>query len=159
MRHLPVSSVSNPRSQLRLISSTRSLDSLHAAMKAPLVLVLVLFLAAHSSALKCHTCAASSEEDCNKQGSASCPQYADACATISGPHTVLKSCTYKAFCDKAQGSNSGAKMECCYGDNCNGPHRSHSHGDQHHSSTAALTSSPVLLLGTLLLLRLGFSHM
>ncbi|XP_077418714.1 uncharacterized protein LOC144049569 isoform X1 [Vanacampus margaritifer] len=135
-------------------------------MKAPFVLLLVLSLAGHSvlpctvckgDALKCHTCAASSEDECNKQGSASCPQYADACVTITGPHTVLKSCTYKAFCDKAHGSNSGAKMECCYGDNCNGPHRSHSQGDQHHSGAAAPSRSPLLLLSAVLL-RLAVSH-
>ncbi|XP_061762419.1 uncharacterized protein si:ch211-113d22.2 isoform X2 [Nerophis ophidion] len=136
-------------------------------MKTPVVLLLLLSLAAHTvlscsvckgSALRCHTCAASSEEDCNKQGSASCPQYADACATITGPHTVLKSCSYKDFCDKAQGSTSGAKMECCHGDNCNGPHRSHSHGDQNGNSTTAVTSSPALMLAILLPLRLAFSH-
>lgn len=36
-------------------------------------------------ALKCHTCVASNENDCNRQGSTSCPQYADACSTITGP--------------------------------------------------------------------------
>uniref|UniRef100_A0A673CYJ8 Si:ch211-113d22.2 n=1 Tax=Sphaeramia orbicularis TaxID=375764 RepID=A0A673CYJ8_9TELE len=106
--------------------------------------------------LKCHTCVASNEDDCNKQGSTSCPQYADACSTITGPNTVMKSCTYKAFCDKAQGSSSGAQMACCFGDNCNGPHRSHSHGAR--GSVGALASSPVLLITTLLL-RTAFNYL
>ncbi|KAM8760048.1 uncharacterized protein AB9X84_008262 isoform 3-T3 [Acanthopagrus schlegelii] len=113
-----------------------------------------------SQALKCHTCVASNEEDCNRQGSTSCPQYADACSTITGPNTVMKSCTYKGFCDKAHGGHSGAKMECCFGDDCNGPHKSHSHGDHHHnhSGVGALASSPVLLVAALLL-RVAFSQM
>ena len=35
--------------------------------------------------LKCHTCVASNDDDCNRQGSTPCPQYADACSTITGP--------------------------------------------------------------------------
>uniref|UniRef100_A0A671TEP5 Si:ch211-113d22.2 n=1 Tax=Sparus aurata TaxID=8175 RepID=A0A671TEP5_SPAAU len=129
-------------------------------MKTALVLLLFVSLACHSQALKCHTCVASNEEDCNRQGSTSCPQYADACSTITGPNTVMKSCTYKGFCDKAHGGNSGAKMECCFGDDCNGPHKSHSHGDHHHnhSGVGALASSPVLLVAALLL-RVAFSQM
>ncbi|XP_008280239.1 prostate stem cell antigen-like [Stegastes partitus] len=128
-------------------------------MKTALALLLLVSLACHSHALKCHTCVASNDDDCNRQGSTSCPQYADACSTITGPSTVMKSCTYKAFCDKAHhGSSSGAKMECCFGDDCNGPHRSHSHGDHHHSGAGALASSPVLLI-TALLLRMAFSQL
>uniref|UniRef100_A0A3B4GKY7 Si:ch211-113d22.2 n=1 Tax=Pundamilia nyererei TaxID=303518 RepID=A0A3B4GKY7_9CICH len=108
-------------------------------------------------ALKCHTCVASNEEDCNRQGSTTCPQYADACSTITGPNTVMKSCTYKAFCDKANSGTSGAKMHCCFGDDCNGPHKSHSHGG-HHNSTGAISSSPVLLI-TALLLRMALSQL
>ena len=70
--------------------------------------------------------------------------------------TVMKSCTYKAFCDKAHGSNSGAKMDCCFGDDCNGPHRSHSHG--HRNSAGALTSSSIILM-TALLLHMAVSHL
>lgn len=79
---------------------------------------------------------------------------------LSFPDTVMKSCTYKGFCDKAHGGNSGAKMECCFGDDCNGPHKSHSHGDHHHnhSGVGALASSPVLLVAALLL-RVAFSQM
>lgn len=36
-------------------------------------------------ALKCHKCIASNENECNKQGTHSCPQYADACSTITAP--------------------------------------------------------------------------
>ncbi|XP_070689202.1 uncharacterized protein [Pempheris klunzingeri] len=135
-------------------------------MKTALTLLLLLVsLACHSGlscsvckgyALKCHTCVASNEDDCNRQGSTSCPQYADACSTITGPNTVMKSCTYKAFCDKANGGKSGAKMECCFGDDCNGPHRSHSHGNR--NSAGALACSPVLLI-TALLLRMGLSQL
>ncbi|CAK6966627.1 uncharacterized protein si:ch211-113d22.2 [Scomber scombrus] len=125
-------------------------------MKTALALLLFISLAYNSHALKCHTCVASNEDDCNRQGSTSCPQYADACSTITGPNTVMKSCTYKAFCDKAHGSNSGAKMDCCFGDDCNGPHRSHSHGK--HNSAGALTSSPIMLM-TALLLRMAVSHL
>ncbi|XP_050931283.1 uncharacterized protein si:ch211-113d22.2 isoform X2 [Lates calcarifer] len=127
-------------------------------MKTALALLLFASLACHSHALKCHTCVASNEDDCNRQGSASCPQYADACSTITGPNTVMKSCTYKAFCDKANGGNSGAKMECCFGDDCNGPHRSHSYGEHRHNGAGALASSPVLLVAALLL-RLAFSRL
>ncbi|XP_041793869.1 uncharacterized protein si:ch211-113d22.2 isoform X1 [Chelmon rostratus] len=135
-------------------------------MKTALVLLLLISLACHSGlscsvcqghALKCHTCVASNEDDCNRQGSTSCPQYADACSTITGPNTVMKSCTYKSFCDKAHGSNSGAKMQCCFGDDCNGPHKSHSHWDHHHNSAGALASSPVLLI-TALLLHVAFGR-
>ncbi|KAF3695845.1 hypothetical protein EXN66_Car011521 [Channa argus] len=135
-------------------------------MKTALALLLFISLTCHSAlscsvceahALKCHTCMAANEDDCNRQGSTSCPQYADACSTIIGPNTVMKSCTYKAFCDKAHGSSSGAKMECCFSDDCNGPHRSHSHGNQHNGA-GALASRSILLITTLLL-RMAFSQL
>ncbi|XP_034026030.1 uncharacterized protein si:ch211-113d22.2 isoform X2 [Thalassophryne amazonica] len=127
-------------------------------MKTSLALLLLVSLACPSHALKCHTCVASNEDDCNRQGSTSCPQFADACSTITGTNTVMKSCTYKAFCDKAHGSSSGAKMDCCFGDDCNGPRRSHSHGAHQHSSTEALASSPVLVLAVMVL-RVAFTHL
>ncbi|KAA0703862.1 hypothetical protein E1301_Tti000494 [Triplophysa tibetana] len=96
--------------------------------------------------LKCYTCVAHNQEECHRQGSAVCPANADACSTITGAHTVLKSCAYKSFCDKSSMSN--GELECCFTDDCNGPHRSHSHGD--HSAAMVLSSSPVLLLGVLL---------
>uniref|UniRef100_A0AAQ4PQX0 UPAR/Ly6 domain-containing protein n=1 Tax=Gasterosteus aculeatus aculeatus TaxID=481459 RepID=A0AAQ4PQX0_GASAC len=140
-------------------------------MNTSLALLLLISLACHSHALKCHTCVASNEDECNHQGSASCPQYADACSTITGPtsnhlrlldfvvlYTVMKSCSYKAFCDKAHGVGSGAKMECCFGDDCNGPHRSRSHGDHHRNGAGAPASGPVLLIAALLL-RLAASQL
>uniref|UniRef100_A0A3B5KII1 Si:ch211-113d22.2 n=1 Tax=Takifugu rubripes TaxID=31033 RepID=A0A3B5KII1_TAKRU len=124
-------------------------------MKTELALLLLISLACHGVlccsvcqglALKCHTCVASNEDDCNRQGSASCPQYADACSTIIGANTVMKSCTYKDFCNKAHGSSSGAKMQCCFSDDCNGPHRSH-----HRNSAGAVAPSPILLASALLI--------
>ncbi|KAJ4942446.1 hypothetical protein JOQ06_012312 [Pogonophryne albipinna] len=117
-------------------------------MKTALALLLVS-LACHSHALKCLTCVASNEQACIRQGSTSCPQYADACSTITGPNTVMKSCTYKSFCQKAQGSGSGAEMECCFGDDCNGPQRSQ--GVQNHNRAWAPASSPILLIPALLI--------
>ncbi|CAL8262636.1 unnamed protein product [Boreogadus saida] len=124
-------------------------------MRSSLAFLLLLSLACHSHALKCYTCVAANEEDCNKQGSAPCPQFADACSTITGQNTVMKSCSYKAFCDKAPGGGSGAKMECCNGDDCNGPHKGHSHGN-HKNGAGGLLASPGLMLGALgLRLALG----
>ncbi|KAI7793349.1 putative CD59B glycoprotein-like [Triplophysa rosa] len=109
--------------------------------------VLILFAAVlHSEGLKCYTCVAHNQEECHRQGSTVCPANADACSTITGAHTVLKSCTYKSFCDKSHMSS--GELECCFSDDCNGPHRSHSHGD--HNAAMALSSSPVPLLGVLL---------
>ncbi|XP_072289950.1 uncharacterized protein [Eucyclogobius newberryi] len=135
-------------------------------MKTALSFMVIISLACHSAlscsvcqgyALKCHTCVASNEDECNKQGSASCPQFADACSTISGPNTMMKSCTYKAFCDKAHGSSTGTKMECCFGENCNGPHKGHSHG-AHRNSAGATVFSPALLIATALL-RTAFTSL
>lgn len=70
--------------------------------------------------------------------------------------TVMKSCSYKAFCDKARNGNSGAKMECCFTDDCNGPHKGHQHGE-HKNTAGALGASPALLLGALML-RMALSR-
>ncbi|XP_037402984.1 uncharacterized protein si:ch211-113d22.2 isoform X1 [Pygocentrus nattereri] len=101
-------------------------------------------------ALKCHTCVAVNQEDCNRQGSAVCPAHADACSTITGPNSVMKSCSYKSFCEKSHMSVGGVKLECCFTEDCNGQHHSHSHGE-HHNSAAVLSYSVTLLLGALLL--------
>ncbi|XP_037338919.2 uncharacterized protein si:ch211-113d22.2 [Pungitius pungitius] len=127
-------------------------------MKTTLALLLLISLACHSHALKCHTCFASNKDNCNLQGSTSCPQYADACTTVTEPDTVIKACTYKAFCDKAHVFGPGAKMECCFDDDCNGPHWSRSHGDNHRNSAGAPASGPVLLIAALLL-RLAASQL
>ncbi|XP_055064701.2 uncharacterized protein [Misgurnus anguillicaudatus] len=96
--------------------------------------------------LKCFTCVAHNQDECDRQGSTVCPANADACSTITGAHTVLKSCSYKSFCDKSHMSN--GELKCCFSDDCNGPHRSHSHGE--NNTAVTLSSSPALLLGILL---------
>ncbi|KAK2544393.1 hypothetical protein Q9966_002007 [Columba livia] len=94
------------------------------ALKTLLALAIVTSLAGDSKALRCHKCVASNENDCNKQGSHSCPQYADACSTITAPNSVIKSCSYKSFCDQARrGGSGGATLQCCFSDDCNGPAR------------------------------------
>ncbi|XP_034152230.1 uncharacterized protein si:ch211-113d22.2 isoform X1 [Esox lucius] len=123
-------------------------------MKTVFTLLMLSYLACHNvlsckgHALKCHSCVASNEVDCNKQGSTTCPQFADACSTITGQNTVMKSCSYKEFCVKAHSGNSGAKVECCFTDDCNGPHKGHQHG-QHRNTAGALGASPMVLLGAL----------
>uniref|UniRef100_A0A4W5KC01 Lymphocyte antigen 6 family member pge n=1 Tax=Hucho hucho TaxID=62062 RepID=A0A4W5KC01_9TELE len=65
--------------------------------------------------LQCYTCMGSSDEDCNRQGSKTCPSYSDACG-------VMKSCSYKSFCSQAnsQGYRSpGVRVHCCFSDDCN----------------------------------------
>ncbi|XP_051504397.1 lymphocyte antigen 6 family member pge isoform X1 [Myxocyprinus asiaticus] len=93
-------------------------------------LLLGLFLtllAAHSEALQCYTCMGSTDEDCNRQGSKTCPSYSDACAIVRGHGSklnggVMKSCSYKSFCSQAnsQGYRApGVKVHCCYSNDCN----------------------------------------
>ncbi|XP_015202249.2 uncharacterized protein [Lepisosteus oculatus] len=108
--------------------------------------------------LKCHTCVAANEEECNRQGSQNCPQYADACSTITGPNTVMKSCSYKSFCDKAHQSNSGVKMDCCFSDDCNGPPKGRSASQGGRNAGSDLHCSPTLMLGVLLV-KLLFSKL
>lgn len=40
-------------------------------------------------ALRCHKCVAPNENECNQQGSQSCPPYSDACSTITAPSESL----------------------------------------------------------------------
>lgn len=47
-------------------------------------------------------------------------------------------------------SNGGMKLECCFADECNGPHRAHSHGE-HSNGAVALSSSLNVLLGVLMI--------
>ncbi|KAK7125933.1 hypothetical protein R3I93_021342 [Phoxinus phoxinus] len=107
--------------------------------------------------LKCYTCVAKNMEECNQQGSTVCPAHSDACSTITGPHSVMKLCAYKSFCDKSHMSNGEGKLECCFNDDCNGPHRSHSHGE--HGAAPHLRSCPVLLLLGVLLITLAVSSL
>ncbi|XP_061871753.1 prostate stem cell antigen-like [Colius striatus] len=102
-------------------------------------------------ALKCHKCIAANENDCNKQGSHSCPQYADACSTITAPNSIIKSCSYKSFCEQARHGGSGAAtLRCCFSDDCNGAPR----GSRNGGGATALHPPSLLataLLGKLLL--------
>uniref|UniRef100_A0A672H7D8 Lymphocyte antigen 6 family member pge n=1 Tax=Salarias fasciatus TaxID=181472 RepID=A0A672H7D8_SALFA len=74
-------------------------------------------------ALTCYTCMGSNNDDCNRQGSKSCPSYSDACAAVVGHDSgVMKSCSYKSFCSQAnsQGYRApGVRVHCCYTDDCN----------------------------------------
>ncbi|XP_067277763.1 lymphocyte antigen 6 family member pge [Pseudorasbora parva] len=83
----------------------------------------LILLAPHSEALRCYTCMGSTDEDCNRQGSKTCPSYSDACAVVRGHGSgVMKSCSYKSFCSQAnsQGYRApGVKVHCCYSDDCN----------------------------------------
>ncbi|KAG9344437.1 hypothetical protein JZ751_011107 [Albula glossodonta] len=86
-------------------------------------LILCILFAAHSEALKCYTCMGSNDDDCNRQGSKTCPSYSDACAVVRGHGSgVMKSCSYKSFCSQAnsQGYRApGVKVHCCFSDDCN----------------------------------------
>ncbi|KAE8619478.1 hypothetical protein XENTR_v10009807 [Xenopus tropicalis] len=102
-------------------------------------------------ALRCYSCVASSEEECYKQGSHVCPQYAEVCSTITAPNSVIKSCSYKSFCDHARQSGNGASVECCFSDDCNGPAKGNTAGLKNSASCAALP--PLFLTAALLTLR------
>uniref|UniRef100_A0A8B9RWD8 UPAR/Ly6 domain-containing protein n=1 Tax=Accipiter nisus TaxID=211598 RepID=A0A8B9RWD8_9AVES len=124
------------------------------ALKTLLALAIVTSLAGESKALKCHKCVASNENDCNKQGSHSCPQYADACSTITAPNSVIKSCSYKSFCEQARrGGSGGATLQCCFSDDCNGPPRGSRNGGGttllHLPSLLATTLAGKMLLNWL----------
>ncbi len=47
-------------------------------------LLLPLLCLSLGEALKCYTCMGSTDEDCNRQGSKTCPSYSDACAVVRG---------------------------------------------------------------------------
>lgn len=49
-----------------------------------------------------------------------CPFLAD---------SIIKSCSYKSFCDQARrGGSGGATVRCCFSDDCNGPTRGSRNG-------------------------------
>lgn len=48
-------------------------------------------------ALQCYTCMGSNNDDCNRQGSKSCPSYSDACAVVVGHDSESKSDSVVAF--------------------------------------------------------------
>ncbi|XP_026210071.1 lymphocyte antigen 6 family member pge [Anabas testudineus] len=89
----------------------------------PLLLLSLVLLATNSKALRCYTCMGSNNDDCNRQGSKSCPSYSDACTVVVGQDSgVMKSCSYKSFCSHAnsQGYRApGVRVHCCYTDDCN----------------------------------------
>nr|XP_014424059.1 urokinase plasminogen activator surface receptor-like [Pelodiscus sinensis] len=126
-----------------------------AAMKTLLALVIFTSLAAERTALRCHSCIAASEADCNQQGSQSCPQDAQACVTITATESVIKSCSYKSFCDQARPRRaSGATVKCCFSDDCNGPQRSTSAGTRNTGDATPFHYPiflPVAVVGRLLL--------
>ncbi|XP_051281237.1 lymphocyte antigen 6 family member pge isoform X2 [Dicentrarchus labrax] len=96
---------------------------MRAVQYCPLLLLSLVLLAINSEALQCYTCMGSNNDDCNRQGSKSCPSYSDACAVVVGHDSgVMKSCSYKSFCSQAnsQGYRApGVRVHCCYRDDCN----------------------------------------
>lgn len=48
-------------------------------------------------ALQCYTCMGSNNDDCNRQGSKSCPSYSDACAVVVGHDSESNSDSVVAF--------------------------------------------------------------
>ncbi|XP_033886107.3 lymphocyte antigen 6 family member pge [Acipenser ruthenus] len=100
-------------------------------MRAACCFLLCALLVLQSEALRCFTCVGSSDEDCNQQGSQQCPSYSDACAIIRGQASgVMKSCSYRSFCEQAQREGSkapGVRVQCCFSDDCNSKSRAVSH--------------------------------
>ncbi|XP_035028742.1 lymphocyte antigen 6 family member pge isoform X1 [Hippoglossus stenolepis] len=102
---------------------------MRAVQYCPLLLLTLVLLTTNSEALRCFTCMGSNNEDCNRQGSKSCPSYSDACAVVVGHDSesnrdsgVMKSCSYKSFCSQAnsQGYRApGVRVNCCYSNDCN----------------------------------------
>ncbi|KAM8924674.1 CD59 glycoprotein [Pelodytes ibericus] len=87
-----------------------------------LLLLSVLFIQ-KGRGLQCFSCVGSSDQDCNHQGSLQCPRDSDACAVIRGQSNgVMKSCSFKSFCDRALRDASkapGVTVQCCFSNNCN----------------------------------------
>lgn len=65
--------------------------------------------------------------------------------------SIIKSCSYKSFCDQARrGGSGGATVRCCFSDDCNGPARvSRNGGGTTLPPPAGLLAT--VLAGTLLL--------
>uniref|UniRef100_A0A4W3I2X1 Lymphocyte antigen 6 family member pge n=1 Tax=Callorhinchus milii TaxID=7868 RepID=A0A4W3I2X1_CALMI len=110
-------------------------------------IIAVLFLI--GDALRCYTCVGSGDEDCNKQGVHKCPNYSDACAIMKGQSSgVIKSCSYKSFCDRAHKDRSkapGVSVRCCFSNECN---------EKSGGSRNMMVPHHLLVLGTVLLGRL-----
>ncbi|XP_061601063.1 lymphocyte antigen 6 family member pge [Cololabis saira] len=88
-----------------------------------LLLLFAFLMTTNCEALKCYTCMGSNNDDCNRQGSKSCPPFSDACAVVVGHDSgVMKSCSYKSFCSQANSPgyrSPGVNVHCCYSDDCN----------------------------------------
>lgn len=44
----------------------------------------ICFVCPPGEALRCYTCMGSNNDNCNRQGSKSCPSYSDACVVVVG---------------------------------------------------------------------------
>ncbi|XP_008490330.1 prostate stem cell antigen-like [Calypte anna] len=80
------------------------------------------FFVLQSEALQCYTCVGSSDEDCNRQGTQQCPGHSDACAIFRQASGIMKSCSFRSFCERAKRDGSrgpGMSVQCCYSNNCN----------------------------------------
>ncbi|KTF95181.1 hypothetical protein cypCar_00006515 [Cyprinus carpio] len=73
----------------------------------------LFLLAAHSEALKCYTCMGSTDEDCNRQGSKTCPSYSDACAVVRGHGNLdLKDKGLQSKASEIESSEGGKRALC-----------------------------------------------
>ncbi|XP_077311486.1 uncharacterized protein LOC143930780 [Lithobates pipiens] len=115
------------------------------------LLLLFAFSIQEGKGLQCFSCVGSNDEECNQQGSLECPRDSDACAIIRGqPSGVMKSCTFKSFCDRAlQGGSkaAGVNIQCCFSNNCN----SGSQGSSNQISGSYVRLLVALMLGFCLL--------
>ncbi|XP_063067250.1 uncharacterized protein si:ch211-113d22.2 [Engraulis encrasicolus] len=129
-------------------------------------LLLILANALNIEALKCFYCLANDMDECNQEGSiVTCPQDADTCSSIASHDSVMKSCLFKSYCEKLPSLNSEVTVDCCYTDNCNGPHRTQrydsyeDYGRTHYgvsfSAASCSTISTLLLVTTII--QLAFS--
>ncbi|XP_037127742.1 lymphocyte antigen 6 family member pge isoform X2 [Syngnathus acus] len=91
---------------------------MRAVLSCLLIMIFMVLLTSNGTALQCYTCMASNNEDCNRQGSRTCPSYSDACAVVVGHNSgVMKSCSYKSFC--SQVNSQSYRVHCCYSNDCN----------------------------------------
>ncbi|CAH2322788.1 Hypothetical predicted protein [Pelobates cultripes] len=102
--------------------------------------------------LQCFSCVGANDHDCNRHGSIQCPRDSDACAVVRGQSTgVMKSCSFKSFCDRALQDASktpGVNVNCCFSNNCNSGSQGSS--SQPNASYARLLAS--LAIGFCLLI-------
>ncbi|KAG8551498.1 hypothetical protein GDO81_004139 [Engystomops pustulosus] len=116
------------------------------------LLLLALLRIQEGSGLQCFSCVGSNDEECNRQGAQQCPRDSDACAIMRGQSGgVMKSCSYKSFCDRAlrEGSKaSGVSVRCCFSNNCN----SSSQGSSSHIAASYIRILLALTLGFCILI-------